>query len=205
MTGSKTGAAAVAGLVLLAGAGGAGAADLGWRFDWQGNGGYEMRGAIAFDAALAERDYVYAEDVECFVVEGYHEGKPIGRWALGMKTDKTSWALTFRPKESAFEVFGPESPMPQAWNMNGFGTDCGQEGFGFNIGNAAQDLCLNGRLLTASQVTPSRPFPATRDDAVSFPGDACLAPELLSRAEKEAVLPASFAPVRRPEAAAAGR
>ncbi len=196
-------------LALVAGAGAVQAADLTWRFEWQGNGGYEMRGAIAIDAALAERDYVYAEDVECFVVEGYHEDKPIGRWALGMKTDETSWSLTFRPKQDAFEVFGEESPMPQAWNMNGFGNDCGREGFGFNIGNAAQDLCLNGQLVTASQVTPSRPFPATRDDAVSFPADACLAPALLGKAETEmqpeAVMPASYVPVTRPAEAAAER
>ncbi|WP_226622234.1 hypothetical protein [Alloyangia pacifica] len=197
--------AVIAVLALVAGTSAGRAADLAWRFEWQGNGGYEMRGAIAIDAALAERDYVYAEDVECFVVEGYHDDEPIGRWALGMKTDETSWALTFRPRQSEFAVFGPESPMPQAWNMNGFGTDCGREGFGFNIGNAAQDLCLNGRLLTASQVTPSRPFPATRDDAVSFPADACLAPALLGQADAEALRPASYVPLMRPEAAAAGR
>ncbi|MCT4373513.1 hypothetical protein CLG85_025740 [Yangia mangrovi] len=198
-----TGRALLAAVALTGEMSAARASELAWRFEWLGNGGYEMRGAIAIDAALAERDYVYAEDVECFVVEGYHEGRPIGRWALGMKTDETSWALTFRPRQNAFEVFGPQSPMPQAWNMNGFGTDCGREGFGFNIGNAAQDLCLDGHLLTASQVTPSRPFPATRDDAARFPRDACLAPALLGQAESGAARPAAFGPVTRPEAAAA--
>ncbi|WP_193989036.1 hypothetical protein [Alloyangia pacifica] len=195
-----------AGIAALAVAGWPGtglASDLAWRFEWRGNGGYEMRGAIAIDAALAERDYVYAEDVECFMVDGYFEDEPIGRWALGMKTDETSWSLTFRPKQDAFEVFSEQSPMPQAWNMNGFGTDCGREGFGFNIGNAAQDLCLNGRLVIASQVSPTRPFPATRDDAVSFPADACLAPALLGQAETEAPVPASYSPVTLPVEAAA--
>lgn len=197
-----------AGIAALAVAGWPGfgqASDLAWRFEWLGNGGYEMRGAIAIDAALAERDYVYAQDVECFMVEGYFEDEPIGRWALGMKTDETSWSLTFRPKQDAFEVFSEQSPMPQAWNMNGFGTDCGREGFGFNIGNAAQDLCLNGRLVVASQVSPTRPFPATRDDTVSFPADACLAPALLGQAETEAPVPASYSPVTLPAEAAAER
>ncbi|MCA0997844.1 hypothetical protein [Alloyangia pacifica] len=207
MTGLNTCAGAVLGLALCSGA--AMAADLSWRFEWQGGDGYEMRGALAIDAALAERERVFGEDVECFVVEGYHEGEPIGRWALGMKTEDTTWSLTFLPQQNAFEVFGPQSLMPQAWNMDGFGTDCGQDGFGFNIGNAAQDLCLDGRLLVASQVPPARPFPAVPDPSVKFPADACLAPALLGQAGPEAVLPASFLAasraIRRPEAAAAER
>ncbi|SDI98484.1 hypothetical protein [Salipiger marinus] len=166
-------------LATLALAGAAHAQNLTWRFDWQGGGGYSLRGALAFDAAMAERDVVVAEDVDCFVIEGFRDGAPIGRWALGMLTEDTTWRLTFHPQRDAFAVYGPDALMPQAWNMDGFGTDCGAGGFGFNIGNAAQDLCLDGRLLQMSQVAPDRPFPAQRDDAYRFPSDACRAPMLM--------------------------
>lgn len=150
-----------------------------WRFDWPGAGGYSMRGALAFDLAQPGLP-VLEGDVDCFFIEGFRNGAPIGRWALGMLTEGTTWVLTFDPVAGAFVVFGPQAPMPQAWNMDGFGTDCGEEGFGFNIGDAAQDLCLDGRLLVESQIDPERPMPAVRDDRVAFPADACLGPPAIS-------------------------
>lgn len=162
-----------------------------YRFSWEGSGGYAMRGALSFDAALLGREEIRAGDLTCFVIEGYRDDEPIGRWALGMLNEETSWSLSFRPSGPEFTVFGPGRPMPQAWNMDGAGTDCGPGGFGFNIGNAAQDLCLDGRLVLSSQVAPSRPFPVQRDDDVRFPSDACLGPMLMS-ALPEHVVPASF-------------
>lgn len=144
-----------------------------WRFDWQGAGGYSMLGALAVDAGLAAAELIDGEDVACFQIEGFLNGESIGRWALGMLTDLTTWTLSFQPADGAFVVYGPEAFMPQAWNMDGFGTDCGAGGFGFNIGNAAQDLCLDGKLLVESQVDPSRPFSAWRHDGYPFPADAC--------------------------------
>ncbi|MGR3376443.1 hypothetical protein [Salipiger abyssi] len=162
-----------------------------YRFEWQGSGGYAMRGALSFDAALLGREEVRASDLTCFVIEGYRDSEPIGRWALGMLNEETTWSLSFRPSGPEFIVFGPGHPMPQAWNMDGAGTDCGPGGFGFNIGNAAQDLCLDGRLVIGSQVDPSRPFPAVRDDDVPFPSDGCMGPMLMSKLP-ERVVPASF-------------
>lgn len=157
------------------------AADSGaYSFEWPGSGGYTMRGALSFDAALMGSQQVLETDVECFVIEGYHEGDPVGRWALGMLTEDTTWRLTFDPVTEEFVVWGPTAPMPQAWNMDGQGYNCGPEGFGFNIGNAAQDLCLNGDLVEESQVSPARPFPATRDDDFAFPSDACQGRMLMS-------------------------
>ncbi|EPX75762.1 hypothetical protein [Salipiger mucosus] len=176
--------------LLLAGGGTPGQAQtVAYSFEWQGGGGYAMRGALGFDSTLLGRDVIRAEDVECFFIEGTRHGAPLGRWALGELEDETTWVLTFRPQDAAFTVFGPEAPMPQAWNMNGFGQDCGAEGFGFNIGNAAQDLCHDGRLLRESQVDPRRSFPATRDDSVVFPGDACLAPMLMGRIDLPSLRP----------------
>lgn len=167
--------------VLAAGLAGtmAQAEDAAFRFVWEGANGYEMRGAMSFDAALLGQEQVRARDLTCFEMQGRRDGAPVGRWALGMLDEETTWRLTFLPQSTSFAVFGPGHLMPQAWNMDGAGTDCGEGGFGFNIGNAAQDLCLNNRLVVASQVDPFRPFPAVRDDKAELPGDACYAPPLL--------------------------
>lgn len=70
--------------------------------------------------------------------------------------------------------------MPQAWNMNGRGDNCGAGGFGFNLGSFAQDLCKDNTLIVDSQVSPFQTLPAERDDSYAFPPDACLEPALLS-------------------------
>jgi len=152
-----------------------------YSFVWQGGGGYSMRGGLSFDAALMGGQLVLEDDVQCFVIQGFRGDEPIGRWALGQLTEETTWRLTFDPVTERFPVWGPDTPMPQAWNMDGGGYDCGDGGFGFNIGNAAQDLCLDGTLLVDSQVAPARPFPARRDDDFAFPGDACAGVLLMSR------------------------
>ena len=69
--------------------------------------------------------------------------------------------------------------MPQAWNMDGGGYNCGQGGFGFNIGDFAQDICVDNTLIQASQIDPHTPLGAERDDAHTFGPQACLAPMLL--------------------------
>ena len=171
---------ALAGLLLCVSAGAAGAEEARYRFEWQGEGGYVMRGAMSFDAALLGSSIVTASALSCFFMGGSRGGEPVGRWALAMLNEETSWVLTFLPQSSEFAVFGEGAEMPQAWNMDGFGTDCGAGGFGFNIGNAAQDLCIDGRLILESQVPPERPFPALRDDSLSFPPDACMGPLMMS-------------------------
>jgi hypothetical protein len=153
-----------------------------WRFTWHGANGFEMSGALGFDS-VGPDGLVRGGEVDCFVIEGLQDGAVLGRWALGMKTVDTTWVLTFDPGAAGFVVYGEGTPMPQAWNMNGAGTDCGPEGFGFNIGNFAQDLCLHGELLTLSQADPTQPFPAERDDSFVFPDDACRGEELISQAD----------------------
>ncbi|WP_261395340.1 hypothetical protein [Salipiger bermudensis] len=172
--------AALAGGLLCLSAGATSAEEARYRFEWQGGGGYVMRGGMSFDADLLSGGIVMASDLTCFFIEGSRDGDPVGRWALSMLNEETSWVLTFLPQSSEFAVFGEGAMMPQAWNMDGFGTDCGAGGFGFNIGNAAQDLCIDGTLILASQVPPERPFPALRDDALSFPADACTGPLMMS-------------------------
>ena len=155
-----------------------------WRsfaFRWVGGGGYVMQGGLGWEAD-GTGALIREEALGCFFIEGQRGGVPVGRWGLGMLDEATTWVLHFDPTAAAFLVYGDGHPMPQAWNMNGFGTDCGAGGFGFNIGNAAQDLCHDGALLVESQVDPRRPFPAVEQE-VEFPPWACEGPALMSEAE----------------------
>ncbi len=143
-----------------------------WVFEWEGSGGYSMTGALAYPGEMAN-GILREDDLECFVIEGFLNGEPIGSWGLGALTLDTTWVLTFDAGEGAFEVWSPGAGMPQAWNMDGIGNDCGPDGFGFNIGNAAQDLCVDQSLIVESQVAPDRPFPASRVDNFEFPPGSC--------------------------------
>jgi hypothetical protein len=40
-------------------------------------------------------------------------------------------------------------------------TNCGKPGFGFNSGNYAQDICVNGTYIQASSIDPATPLTAT--------------------------------------------
>ncbi len=151
-----------------------------YAFEWQGGDGYRVKGALEFDPAAVSGPFVLEDDLSCFVIEGTKDGAPIGRWALTMLNEQTTWRLHFDPQTSRFLVDGEGIWMPQAWNMNGEGVDCGPEGFGFNIGNAAQDICLDGTLVVESQVAPTAAFPASKVTDFSFPRDACKLPDLLS-------------------------
>ncbi len=157
-----------------------GVAEAAWRFAWEGANGFAMTGAMAYVETERNASLVREWDVTCFVIEGTRNGAPVGRWALGMKGPETSWRLFFLPEKGAFVHDGLGVTMPQAWNMNGAGNNCGEGGFGFNIGNLGQDMCLDNRPQWDSQIAPRTPFPAQRDDSVSFPSDACLGPVLLS-------------------------
>lgn len=152
-----------------------------YQFRWEGAGGYEMLGALSYRESLRAGPIVMADDVTCFAIEGRKDGQVIGAWGLGLLGPRTTWRLHFSPATESFVVDGFFINLPQAWNMNGIGDDCGAGGFGFNIGNAAQDICLDGRLIVDSQVAPSKPFPAQRVPGYDFPSYGCLGPALFSR------------------------
>lgn len=174
-------------LALITGA--AAAQDARFRFLWQGAGDYTMRGALSFPADLLSQGVIHETDLSCFEIEGFLGAAPVGRWALGLLGPETSWTLTFDPAVSAFLVYGSGAAMPQAWNMDGAGYNCGPGGFGFNIGNAAQDLCIDGQLIFDSQVDPSQPFPAVRDDTLVFGENACRPEMLLGQAPENKAFP----------------
>ncbi|MBV0913906.1 hypothetical protein [Anianabacter salinae] len=166
------------GLVVLAGR--SEADPVTWAFEWDGGGGYAMRGAMSYDADTVPGRLVTESDLQCFVIEGFRDGTRIGGWGLGALTLDTSWTLNFDSQSGQFVVWAPGRLITQEWNMNGWGDDCGADGFGFNIGNAAQDLCLGNALIVESQVPPERRFPATRAEDYSFPPGSCREVPLLS-------------------------
>ncbi|MEM1273740.1 MAG: hypothetical protein AAGF88_07985 [Pseudomonadota bacterium] len=149
-------------------------------FEWTGSGGYSMRGAMSFPLSVGKGILTEAQ-VQCFEIEGFLDGAPIGRWALEQLTEETTWQLNFDPEAQRFLTASAELPVSQAWNMDGGGENCGDDGFGFNLGDFAQDLCLDNSLLVESQVPPSTPFPATEVFGHVFSPDACFGAAIMSR------------------------
>ena len=103
----------------------ASAGDVAYTFEWIGGGGYSMKGAFAFDPTFVESQLVFQDNLSCFEVTGFFGDEKIGRWALGFLENHTTWTLTFDPIANEFLTYSPEYPMPQAWNMDGFGENCG--------------------------------------------------------------------------------
>lgn len=152
-----------------------------YRFTWYGGGGYTMSGAVAF-AASGGKGLLTEDDVQCFEITGFRNGQQVGRWALAQLTPTTDWTLLFDPTGPRFVVSDGTGPsMPQAWNMNGLGVNCGPGGFGFNLGNAAQDICLNDRLVIESQIASATPLPAMPAPDHVFSQDACRGGVVVSR------------------------
>ena len=151
-----------------------------FRFEWQGGGGYSMRGAVSF-APGDGKGILTQNDVQCFEIEGFLNGEPVGRWALGMLAAETFWLLEFDPRSARFLTPYETNSMPQAWNMSGLGDGCGAGGFGFNLGSAAQDICIDDRLIEESQIDPPTPFPATEVSGHLFSPDACMGTVVTSR------------------------
>ena len=149
-----------------------------YRFGWTGAGGYRLQGAMAFDGKNAG-PVVRETDLTCFEIAGFKDDAPLGRWDLSMLAPDTSWRLHFFAPESRFLVEGEFTWMPQAWNMRGDGSGCGPGGFGFNLGNIAQDICVDDQVVLESQADPFQPFPAAQDPDYQFTQGACHGPLLL--------------------------
>ncbi len=153
-----------------------------YRFVWEGGGGYRMEGALAFDPAKAA-EIVRESDLSCFQVEGFAKDESLGHLDLSKLGPGTVWRLHFLPRDNRFLVDGEWAWMPQAWNMHGDGTGCGAGGFGFNLGNVAQDICVDDALVIESQANPAQPFPAQRVQSFPFRSGACRGPMLLGQLE----------------------
>ena len=131
---------------------------------WRGANGYSMTGTLTFPDRLAGAELIDQDQVDRLVIEGFHEGAPLGRWDSAERGPETSWLLRYAPRKGRFPLIG--SGLYQAWNANGAVNDCGTPGFGFNAGNGGQDVCVDGVFRTDSTIawdTPILTYPAPRD------------------------------------------
>lgn len=134
------------------------AADL--HFCWIGGGGYAMSGRMQVPDAVMSRDLVTEDDVIAFEISGYHNETFLGSWDMRQRDDDTTWHLRFDPAAMLFLTGGSfATTFSQGWNADGNVMNCGNPGFGFNSGNYAQDICVNGAYITESSIDPATPFP----------------------------------------------
>ncbi|ARU02233.1 hypothetical protein [Yoonia vestfoldensis] len=128
-------------------------------FCWQGANGYTMTGQMTVSPPALSQPLVTENDVTDFRIAGYLDGLLIGKWDMQTRKADATWQLHFDPQRGAFLT--PDElglGVSQAWNANGDADDCGDPGFGFNLGNYAQDFCLNGVWLEQSGMPPETPF-----------------------------------------------
>lgn len=147
-----------------------------YAFCWIGDNGYTMEGWMQFDKALLGTGLIFQDQITAFTIRGYREGTPIGSWSLDELTPETTWILSFDTTKLEFPTGSTGNNDLQAWNADGTASNCGNPGFGFNAGNNAQDVCVNGLWITDSMVdrfTPLQAFPAGS-------GRPCGDPDLLS-------------------------
>lgn len=138
-----------------------------FHFCWIGGAGYTMRGEITFPDNLLGTGLITQDDVTDFRIMGFQDSIPIGSWSLAQRKPTTTWVLTFDTTTLAFPMGGIRAENSyQAWNANGRVNDCGVNGFGFNGGNWAQDVCIDNTYIEVSSIDPNTPlqaFPLTTE------------------------------------------
>ena len=128
-----------------------------WAFCWIGANGWSMEGFIAYPDGAS--GLLTQDDLTAFEITGLRDGVPVGRWSMADRTPDTTFVLRFDADALAFPTGGdPASDDYQAWNADGFVTDCGTPGFGFNGGDRAQDVCVDGVFVEESGVAPDTPL-----------------------------------------------
>lgn len=133
-----------------------------FNFCWAGAGGYTMTGVIGFPDALLSRPVITEREVTVFRIIGYEHGVAIGEWSLADRRPDSTWHLRFHPKSMTFPTGGSfPGEASQGWNADGEVENCGAEGFGFNSGNYAQDICWRGVWMHQSSIDPATPLRAT--------------------------------------------
>jgi hypothetical protein len=128
-------------------------------FCWLGANDYTMTGQMSLTSSAISKPIITQDDVTLFKIAGYQEGTLLGKWDMQTRADGASWLLHFDPARSVFMT--PDDVglgVSQAWNANGDADDCGNPGFGFNLGNYAQDFCLNGQWVEESGMPPETTF-----------------------------------------------
>ena len=131
---------------------------------WVGGAGYTMTGRMELPDKAMRKPIVTEADVTAFQITGYLDGAKVGSWNLKQRGPNTTWFLRFEPETLNFPVGGNfGSLVSQGWNADGNVDDCGNPGFGFNSGNFAQDVCINGVYIRDSSIDPFTPLVATYD------------------------------------------
>lgn len=132
-----------------------------FQFCWIGGAGYTMEGIIEFPDALLGTGIINETQVTEFRIYGFHNGMPVGSWTLDQRTAQTTWTLSFDTTKLEFPTGGERLlNRYQAWNANGAVNDCGENGFGFNAGNWAQDVCIDNTYIEVSSIDRDTPLPA---------------------------------------------
>jgi hypothetical protein len=133
-----------------------------FQFCWLGANGYTMEGQIEFPDALLDTGVITENEVTGFRIQGFRDGLPVGFWSLSMLKPETSWLLRFDTRSLAFPTGGDRLlGSYQEWNANGEVNDCGAvNGFGWNGGNWAQDVCINNTWIEDSSIDPLTPLQA---------------------------------------------
>ena len=128
-------------------------------FCWQGENGYTMTGQMSVTPSAINKPLITQNDVTLFKIAGYQEGTLLGKWDMETRRSNSSWLLNFNPATNEFLTPGQAGlGVSQAWNADGSAEDCGNPGFGFNLGNFAQDFCVNGVWIEESGMPPETPF-----------------------------------------------
>ncbi len=131
-----------------------------FQFCWVGGAGYTMRGTISFPDALLGTGLITQDQVTGFTILGFHDGVPVGGWSLDQLKPDTTWVMSFDTTALAFPTGGSRAQGSyQAWNANGQVNDCGPNGFGFNGGNWAQDVCIDNTYIEVSSIDRYTPLP----------------------------------------------
>ena len=130
---------------------------------WTGANGYTMTGRMTLPDGAMLKGIVTEADVTDFKISGYREGRFLGSWSAADRRAGATWHLRFDPVAMIFRTGGNfPGTDSQGWNADGEVRNCGNPGFGFNSGNYAQDICLNGAYVSDSSIDPSIPLHATR-------------------------------------------
>lgn len=126
-------------------------------FCWMGANGYRIEGSLTYPDGTTGR--ITEDDVTAFAIAGFRDDAFLGRWSLDDLTPQTSWTLSFDTDRLAFRMGGfRQNDTYQEWNADGTATDCGNPGFGFNGGNQAQDVCVDGVFIAESGIPPDTPL-----------------------------------------------
>ncbi len=128
-------------------------------FCWVGANGYTMTGKMSLSQGVT--GMATEKDVTAFKIAGYRNGTLLGTWDMADLHPGATWHLRFDTATQTFPTGGSfPTQNSQGWNADGGADDCGNPGFGFNSGNHAQDVCVDGHWARDSSIAPESPLTA---------------------------------------------